>query len=677
MLSRFALTPRSSIRLSKVSYLASYAGSTSVFANLAAERPYAKKASGKKRKDDALKELKFEIPNYTSVNNLSNLINVKIGTLIRDLTKMGFSNVTNNYILSREYVELILMSYNYKLDNQGPTLTPDNVYDELKSPINPKNLSRRPPIVTIMGHVDHGKTTILDFLRNSSVVSQEHGGITQHIGAFQVEAPLSKRKITFLDTPGHAAFLKMRERGANVTDIVVLVVSVEDSIMPQTLEALKHARNSGNQMIVAITKIDRFSNPKQRADAIEKVNMDLISNEVPTERIGGDVQVVPISARTGENMDLLEETIVLLSDIMDLKAESGNKAVTEGYVIESEVKKSIGNVSTILVTKGDLVKGSVLICGNTYCKVRSMSDEQGVNVIKAVPGSPVEVTGWKDLPAAGDEVVQVKSEAIAKKFVAKKLAVIQAAKEAESVEKMNDERQREVYLKEKKEDVDDGRDEIEANHVHAGPKKINFIVKADVSGSVEAIVESISSLGNSEVICNVVSATAGVPNENDMKMARITDSKILCFNLGSLPSDITNNRDKIAVEQFNVIYKLIEYVTETLTNNLTPIFETKQVAQIDIRDIFNFTAKKKIIKIAGCRVTNGQVARNSMVKIIRGPNEDIIFDGHIATLKQGKEDAPLVKKNSECGITFENGFEGYEPGDRVVVYERIQVPRYL
>ncbi|CEP62221.1 translation initiation factor 2 LALA0_S05e00584g [Lachancea lanzarotensis] len=673
MLTRWALVPRLSARLCRSAELGCCVRS---FTHTS--RFYAHKVSNKrKRFNEEVKPVKFEIPNYIAVSDLANLINLKIEKLTKDLTKMGFANVTHNYILSREYVELVLMNYNYELGKQALVVTPDNVYDELRSAVNPKNLSRRPPIVTIMGHVDHGKTTILDYLRKTSIVSEEHGGITQHIGAFQVETPVSKRKITFLDTPGHAAFLKMRERGANITDIIVLVVSLEDSIMPQTIEALKHAAKSGSQMIVAITKIDRISNTKERDRAIEKVTIDLMNNEVPIEKMGGDVQVVPISARTGENMNLLEESIIALSDVMDLKAERSNKAVAEGFVIESEVKKSVGNVSTVLVTKGILLKGSILICGNTYCKVRSMSNEQGASVLLADPSTPVEITGWKHMPAAGDEVLQVSSESIAKKYVAKKLAVLQMAKEAKNVDRINEQRAMEALAKAEREQHNEEPEEHEEPEPNTGPEKVNFIVKADVSGSVEAIVESISSLGNEEVQCNVLSASAGIPNESDMKLARLTDSKLLCFNLGSLPYDVINNKDKIEVEQYNVIYKLIEGVTETLRSRLKPIYETKQIAQVDIRDIFDFSVKKKIIRIAGCRVVNGLLTRGSMVKVLRGSDEDVVFDGRIASLKQGKEDVPSVKKNSECGITFENNFEGYEAGDKLVAYEKVEVPRYL
>lgn len=642
-------------------------------------RCYAKKPKGK-RKVRELKPVTFAIPNYASVNNLSNMLNVKIEKLIRDLTSLGFANVTHNYILSREYIELILQEYNYNIDGENTGTTFENVYEELKSPVNPKNLARRPPIVTIMGHVDHGKTTILDYLRKSSIVSEEHGGITQHIGAFQINTPLSGRKITFLDTPGHAAFLKMRERGATITDIVVLVISVEDSIMPQTLEAIKHVRNSGNELIVAITKIDKFSNKKERERAIDKVTNDLMNNGVPIEKMGGDVQVIPISARTGENMDLLEESIILLSDIMDLKGEQGSNTNSEGWILESEVKKSMGNVSTILMTRGILTKGKVLICGNTYCKVRSIMDETGRQINQAAPSQAVEITGWKDLPHAGDEVIQVSNESMAKKFVAKRQSLLQSAREAANVEKLNQQRFLEAINKEKKDEMstDDLDGEEGADQAGPpGPKKVNFIVKADVSGSVEAIVESISSLGNEEVVSNIVSAAVGIPNENDMKMARITDSTILCFNLGNLPSDVLNNKDKIEVRQFNVIYKLIEDVTEILTENLKPVYEERQLATVEIREIFNFSLKKKLIRIAGCKVTNGQLMRNSAIKILRGPDEKCVYDGKIATLKQGKEDTISVKKGNECGVTFENNFEDYEAGDKIVVYEKVKVPRYL
>lgn len=621
------------------------------------------------------KPLNFVIPNYISVSKLANLLNCRIETLIKDLTKLGFANISHNYILSREYVELILQEYNYVLPASQAAITSKNIYDGLKAPANPKFLQRRPPVVTIMGHVDHGKTTIIDYLRKSSVVSGEHGGITQHIGAFQIVTPVSKKSITFLDTPGHAAFLKMRERGANITDIIVLVVSIEDSVMPQTLEAIKHIKNSGNELIVAITKIDTIKRPKDREKAIERVTNDLISQDIPVEKIGGDVQVIPISAKTGENMDLFEESIILLSDIMDVRAENSLKTLVEGWVLESQVRKTVGNVATVLVKRGTLQKGKILLCGNTYCRVKLMVDDLGKDVIKAEPAQVVEVRGWKDLVRAGDEVIQTVSESVAKKYINRRIALQAVEKDAVTVENLNEQRREEAELQKHKNEIED--EDIKKSFVPQGPKDVNFIVKSDVSGSAEAIEESIEPLGNAEVRCKVISSSVGLPNESDFKMAQITDSKILCFNLGNLPSEVINNPYHIEVKQYNVIYKLIEDVTDILTDNLKPIFEKKFTATIDIREVFEFTMKKKLIKIAGCKVRNGVLNKNSLIQIIRGPEKKIIFEGKVATLKHEKEDIMEVSKGHECGVTFEKQFEDYKKDDVILVYENVKVPRFL
>ncbi|CCK73584.1 translation initiation factor 2 NDAI_0G06010 [Naumovozyma dairenensis CBS 421] len=638
---------------------------------------YPKNKLSRYMKNNKPKELDFTIPNYISVSKLANLLNCRIETLMKDLRKLGFSNTTHNYILSKEYVELILQEYNYNLPASSLTLTSANAYDELKSPIDPKLLKKRPPIVTIMGHVDHGKTTIIDYLRKSSVVAQEHGGITQHIGAFKITTPITKKNITFLDTPGHAAFLKMRERGANITDIIVLVISIEDSIMPQTLEAIKHIKKSGNELVVAITKIDMISRKQDREKALDKVMNDLINNDISIEKIGGDVQVVPISAKTGENMDLLEESIVLLSDMMDLRSENSPRTTVEGWVIESKVKKTVGNVATVLIKKGTLRNGTILLSGDTYCKVRSMTDEFGKQASKAEPSQVVEILGWKSLVNAGDEVLQAKTEAIAKKLIAKRAALLEVEKEATFVDKLNEKTAFELKKGKDAEQVKEDDDNDEENIVEKGPKQINFIVKSDVSGSAEAIQESIASLGNDEVKCTVISSTVGLPTEGDYKMAQITNSQIFCFNLGNLPNDIINNKYHIPIKQFNVIYKLIEEVIKTLTDNLKPIFEKKFIGTVDIREIFEFTVKKKIIKIAGCKVRSGVINKNSLVQIVRGPGKEVIYDGKIASLKHGKDDITEATKGHECGITFDNRFEDYKADDSILIYENIKIQRYL
>ena len=638
--------------------------------------------NGRDSNGGKLKKLTFVIPDFISVNKLANLLNCRVQTLVRDLKQLGFDNVNNDYILTKEYVQLILQEYNYDLA-ESKLLTSKNVYDELKVPINPNSLVSRPPVVTIMGHVDHGKTTIIDYLRKSSVVAQEHGGITQHIGAFQVITPVTKKKITFLDTPGHAAFLKMRERGALTTDIIVLVVSIEDSVMPQTLEAIKHIKKSGNELIVAITKIDKVPSPKERERKMEKIIGDLIAQGIMVEKVGGDVQVIPISAKTGENMDLFEESIISLGEIMDIKTENSKKTMVEGYIIESSLKNTVGNVATILIKKGTLQRGAVLLSGNTYCKVRGIVDASNTKLMKALPSEAVKVIGWKELPQAGDEVLQVKSEAVAKKYISKRLGLIETEKNAVTVKKYNVEKIMELERQKEEENMDE-EELLERKEAAAaatggdqGPKKVNFLIKADVSGSVEAIKESIEHLGNDEVQCSVVASSVGVPVESDLKMAEITNSQILCFNLENIPNDVMNNKQHIVVKRFNVIYKLIEDVVKTLEDNMKPMYEKKFVATVDIKEIFEYNLKKKILKIAGCKVSNGQISRNSKIQIVRGDDEKVIFEGGIATLKHGKDDVAVVTKGHECGITFDNNFEDYKAGDKILVYTDVKIERHL
>lgn len=644
-------------------------------------RAYSRKPSRKQKRVP----LTFAMPDYISVNKLSNLMNTRAESLIRELKKLGFSNVTHDYILTREYIELILQEFNYSIPDKTKLLTLSNVYDELRDPLNPKALERRPPIITIMGHVDHGKTTILDYLRSSSIVEQEHGGITQHIGAFQFSTPVSNRKITVLDTPGHAAFLKMRERGANITDIIVLVVAIDDSIMPQTIEAIKHTKNSGNQLLVAITKIDKITDQLQREKAIEKVCYDLLKHDIEIEKFGGDVQVVPISAKTGENMELFEESIVLLSDIMDLKAENSPKTKVEGWIIESEVNKNLGNVATALIKKGSLKKGAILISGNTYCKVKNIFGSTANKPLEiAGPSAAVKLLGWKDYPDVGEELIEVRNESIAKKYIAKRINLQATQKNTLAVEKINE--QRALLAKKRKEAKLEGEGGSVGGRITESAdnegdipsiRNVNFIVKSDVSGSAEAVKESLEPLGNKEVQCNIISSTVGIPTEGDLKMAQTTGSEILCFNLSSLPSDIVNNKLGVKVKQFNVIYKLIEEVTNVLVDHMEPIYEMKINATIEVKTVFNYSIKKKIVKVAGCRVLNGSIKRGSNVQILRGPDDTIIYDGFVASLKHKKESVAEVTKGHECGLTFQGAFEDFEQNDKIIVYENIKIPRHL
>lgn len=624
-----------------------------------------------------LKELNFTIPNFISVTNLANLLNCRVQTLISDLAKLGFKDISNDYILTKEYTELILQEYNYHIPE---TVIQDsqNIYDELKQSSNPKALKRRPPIVAILGHVDHGKTTIIDYLRNSSVVKQEHGGITQHIGAFQVTTPVTKQKITFLDTPGHAAFLKMRERGANITDIIVLVISMEDSIKPQTVEAIKHIKNSGNELIVAITKIDKFLRLEDRKKKLTKIINDLMQHGIMVEDSGGDIQLVQISAKTGENMENLEESIVSLSEIMDIRSENLSSTMVQGWIVESKIKNKVGNIATVLIKKGTLKKGDILLCGNTYCRVKSMTNNNNKPVTQALPAEAVEVLGWKDLPNVGDEIIQVKNEAVAKKYINKRITLLELENKVKSVEQYNQNRAIELHNT-----VLIGQDKLEVNeldkenNINSGPKEVNFIIKTDVSGSAEAVKESIEHLGNDEVKCNIISANVGIPTESDLKMANLTSSTIICFNLDKLPNEVINNKFNIPIRRYNVIYKLIEDVIDILVKNMKPIFEKKIIATLELREVFEYRLKKKIIKIAGCKVSNGEVKRNAKVRITRNSDDNIIYEGQIQTLKHGKDEIAATNKGHECGITFTNNFENFQAGDKISVYELVEVARHL
>lgn len=627
------------------------------------------------------KPLNFTIPNLITVNKLSNLMNCKVQALKNDLKKLGFQNVNNEYMLTREYVELILQEYNYVLPTTTQeAITSKTLYNSLRQPLNAKALQERPPIVTIMGHVDHGKTTIIDYLRKSNVVANEFGGITQHIGAFQVTTPITKKKITFLDTPGHAAFLKMRERGANVTDIIVLVIAIEDSIKPQTVEAMKHIKNSGNELIIAVTKIDKVTRVDERNKQLDKIANQLLNYDIATESKGGDVQLIPVSAKTGENMDVFEESIITLSDIMDIKTENSKSTLVQGWIIESKLNSFVGNSASVLIKKGTLQKGTVLICGKTYCKVRNISNKIDPNMTMALPSDAVEVLGWKELPEVGDEVLQVKDESTAKRYISKRMLLEETEKNEDSIDDYNEKKYLEIKqkkLKNQNDLVEENEDIDSAKESQQSVKMVNFVIKADVSGSAEAVKESIETLGNKEVQCQVISSSVGVPTENDINLASVASGYILCFNVSNIPKEIIQNALKVPVKQYNVIYNLIEDVVKILESNMEQRFEKRIIATIEIKQVFEYKLGKKILKVAGCKVLNGEITRKSKIEIVRGKENEIVFDGQISTMKRGKQDISSANKGTEFGMTFQNAFDTFKVGDKIIVYEKNLIERHL
>ena len=628
-----------------------------------------KKIQIQKKRKVAKKLVKIQLPPFVTVSNLAAIMHVPLNDVFKKLEGLGFEDIRHNYIIDKENAAMIADEYGIEVD-----VADSSNEDLFPAPVKPELLQERPPVVTIMGHVDHGKTTILDYLRKSSIVSQEFGGITQHIGAFSVTTPKSKKKITFLDTPGHAAFLKMRERGAIITDIVILVVAADDSVMPQTIEAIKHAKKSGVPIIVAINKCDK---PGVKVD---KVLSDLAAHDVDIEDYGGDTQTVQVSGKTGLNMDKLEEAVITLSEMSEFKAES--KGIpAEGWIIESEVVKGMGNVATVLVRRGTLKTGDIIVAGQTFCKIRGMKDENGKMVKIAGPSTPVRISGWKDLPDSGDQLLQAKSEQIAKKAIEYRISRSQQIQASRDIEDINAKRADELKDAQRLEKIAElkkaGLDTSELEQAEEDSKviKCNYMIKSDVFGSAEAIKESIDGLGNDEVKSVVISHEAGPPTDGDIDLAKTFDATIFCFNM-KVPKQIAARADKekVKIVEHNIIYRLIEEVNDELSSHLKPRVEIKTLGEVDIKDVFVVTVKKQKVKVAGCRVTSGVIKTSSQVKVLRNGEE--VYTGKLSTLKHVKDDITEAGKGKECGISFE-GWSDFESGDKIQVYEEILHKRYL
>ncbi|CAI5760238.1 unnamed protein product [Candida verbasci] len=621
-----------------------------------------------KKKAKNRKIIKIHIPPVISVSNFAASMNVTLNELFKKLQGLGFEDIRHNYMLDKETAALVADEFDIEIDTSEQSkddIFPDKVNESL--------LTERPPVVTIMGHVDHGKTTILDYLRKSSIVDKEFGGITQHIGAFSVTAPISKKKITFLDTPGHAAFLKMRERGAVITDIVILVVAGDDSVKPQTIEAIKHAKKSGVPMIVAINKCDKYG------IKIDKVLSDLSANGVEIEDYGGDTQTVQVSGKTGLNMDKLEEAVITLSELSEFKAEPKGVAA-EGWIIESEVVKGLGNVATVLVRRGSLKPGDFIVAGDTYCKIRAMKDEFNKPVKLATPSTPVQIMGWKTLPNSGESIIQAKNEQSAKKCIDYRIAKFQEIQSIRHIEDINKQRAEEIENAKKQEKINAlkaaGLDTTELeNKKEDLVKKCSYIIKSDVFGSAEAIKESIDGLGNEEVKSVVINHEAGPPSEGDVELAKTFNAKIFCFNV-KVPRNIQMkaDKDKVEIVEHNIIYRLIEEVTDDLCSHLAPRIETKITGEVDIKDVFTITAHQQKVKVAGCKVATGLITRNSNVKVLRKRQE--IYKGTLSSLKYIKDDISEAKKGNECGLMFSK-WSDFESGDKIQVYEEIEHKRFL
>jgi translation initiation factor IF-2 len=595
------------------------------------DESYVSKAERKRRREQA-KRTKLEerlaagpipvsLPEFISVNHLADTLKVRLADFVRKLEDLGFEEVQHDHILNAEHAGLIAQEYGFEPriqseENEGdlhpaPALS-DEAYAELPA---------RPPVVTIMGHVDHGKTTILDYMRSSSVAASEFGGITQHIGAFSVRLA-SGKKITFLDTPGHAAFETMRARGAYVTDIVVLVVAADDSVMPQTVEAIKHAQAANVPMIVAINKID-MSN----ADP-EAVKLDLGRHGIEVEDFGGEVQAIPLSGKTGQGIPDLEEAITTLSEMLDHRADPD--ANVEGWVLEGTTKKS-GRTATVLVRNGTLRVGDLLVAGTTWTRVRTLRNEAGVAVKEVGPGLPVEVDGWREQPIAGDEVLQATDEQHAQAVSDLRMEKVQREQMAIDMDAINVARREETERREAEEAaaaaIKAGEDPVEAVKKETGPEVVSFIIKGDVSGSVEAVIDSVSSLGNGDIVTRILRHGVGSPSEFDVQHAADAQGHIINFNT-PIPNNIQAMAAKEGVKIIdnNIIYRVVENVKTMLEDKLPPRIVQKVTGEAEVAMVFEIgLGARKKMKVAGSKVRNGAIDKGSKVKVLRG--ETVVYEG--------------------------------------------------
>ncbi|EPX8800949.1 translation initiation factor IF-2 [Listeria monocytogenes] len=562
--------------------------------------------------------------------------------LIKKLFMLGVV-ATINQSLDKDAIELICDDYGVQVEEEIKVDVTDlDVYfeNELNEAVDESKLVERPPVVTIMGHVDHGKTTLLDSLRNTKVTLGEAGGITQHIGAYQLE--IHDKKITFLDTPGHAAFTAMRARGAQITDITILVVAADDGVMPQTIEAINHAKAAGMPIIVAVNKIDK---PQANPD---RVMQELTEYELVPEAWGGDTIFEPISAKFGEGLENLLDMILLVSEVEELKANPDRRAI--GSVIEAELDKGRGPVATLLVQDGTLNIGDPIVVGNTFGRVRAMVNDLGRRVKKVGPSTPVEITGLNDVPQAGDRFVVFEDEKTARNIgetrASRALVAQRSATNRVSLDNLFE-------------------------HMKAGEmKEVNVIIKADVQGSVEALAASLRKIDVEGVNVKIIHTAVGAINESDITLAAASNAIIIGFNVRpTTQAREAAENESVDIRLHRVIYKAIDEIEAAMKGMLDPEFQEKIIGQAQVRQTINVS---KVGTIAGCYVTDGKITRDSGVRIIR--DGIVVFEGEIATLKRFKDDAKEVAKGYECGITVQN-FNDIKEDDVIEAYVMEEIER--
>ena len=588
------------------------------------------KSEEERTKQKIFKLTEITIPETISVKDFAAEIKKTSGEVLKKLMGYGIMATLNNDI-DFDTAFLIAEEFGIKAIKKETVTEEDILFDESED--KAEDLQPRPPVIVVMGHVDHGKTSLLDAIRSTNVIEGEAGGITQHIGASQVE--INGRMITFLDTPGHEAFTSMRARGAQVTDIAILVVAANDGVKPQTVEAINHAKAAGIPIIVAVNKIDL------EGANVERVKEELMAYELVPEEWGGDTIFVPISAKQKTNIDTLLEMVLLVADMKELKANPSKQS--KGVVIEAKLDKARGPVATMLVQRGTLDVGDTIVVGSVIGRIRTMSNYKGKKVKKAGPSTPVEVTGLTEVPTAGETFYEVDDEKTAKHLIERR-------KRQEREKSIN--ATAKVSLNELFNQIEKGK-----------LKELNIIVKADVQGSVEAVKQSLEKLSNDQVTVKVIHANVGGVTETDVTLAKVSNAIIIAFNVRpeALARDMAD-KEEVEIKQYSVIYHAIEDVEAAMKGMLDPEFEEKVIGNAEIRQTFKVS---NVGTIAGCYVTNGKVSRNAGIRIIR--DNVVIHDGKLISLKRFKDDVKEVATGYECGIQIEN-FNDIQEGDILEVY---------
>jgi translation initiation factor IF-2 len=601
------------------------------------ERARQKAMGGTVEREKVVRDV--QVPDGIVVQELANRMAERAADVVKSLMQMGMM-VTQNQTIDQDTAELIVEEFGHKIVRVSDADVEDVIH-QIED--NPKDLQPRAPIITVMGHVDHGKTSLLDVIRNSRVVSGEAGGITQHIGAYQVQQ--NNELLTFLDTPGHAAFTSMRARGAQVTDIVILVVAADDAVMPQTIEAINHAKAAQVPMIVAIHKIDRPA-----ADA-QKVRSDLLQHEVIVEKMSGEVQDVEVSATTGQGIDKLLEAIALQSEILELKANPDRAA--SGAVIEAQLDVGRGPVATVLVQNGTLRLGDIFVVGEQWGKVRALVDDKGNRIKVAGPSTPVEVLGLNGTPEAGDVINVVDTEAQAReiaeyraKAAKDKRAALGAATTLEQL--------------------------MENAKANEDVSELPILVKTDVQGSAEAIIQAMAKIGNDEVRVRVLHSGVGAITETDIGLAEASGAPVFGFNVrANTSARNTANQKGVEIRYYSVIYDLVDDVKAAASGLLSAEIRETFIGYASIKEVFKVSG---VGKIAGCLVTEGVARRSAGVRLLR--DDVVIHEGTLKTLKRFKDEVSEVQSGQECGMAFEN-YEDIRADDVIEIFEREEVERNL